>query len=209
MASAVEFRVENFGDRMGKGTVLSTAALCIFTAYICLTVLSDNNAPEIPDFKWGKAGVKEDKSIRPFQIKVDDKILTDLKKRLQLELSADGNRLTESYAGQGFQYGTNSNYLKKVAEYWLNKYDWRQREKLLNKLPHYKTQVNGLDVHFIHAKSNNNGKYNVTRPLLLLHGWPSSFIELQKLIPLLTDPKEDNINFEVRIFSANTSSWAC
>lgn len=187
---------------MGKTTVFTYLGVGIFAAYLSLTLFGDNNIPEIPEFFWGKEsdrGGKEDASIRPFKIQIEDKILVDLKKRLQLETSVEGNRLIPSLPGQGFQYGFNTNYLKKVGDYWLNKYDWRQREKLLNKFPHFKTKISGLDIHFIHVKSNNNAKYNVTRPLLLLHGWPGSFIELLKIIPLLTDPKEDNINFEVVI----------
>ncbi|CAG7836555.1 unnamed protein product [Allacma fusca] len=186
---------------MGKGSVLFSIALAIFIAFLSLTLFGDNNVPELPDFYWGKKGdgSKDDKSIRPFQIKVEEKVLEDLRKRLKLETSPEGNRLTEPIAGQGFQYGFNSNYLKKVGDYWLNKYDWRAREKLLNKHPQFKTTIAGLDIHYVHIKSANNAKYNVTRPLLLLHGWPGSFVELQKIIPLLTDPKEDNINFELVI----------
>jgi len=89
--------------------------------------------------------------------------------------------------------------LKKVGDTWLNKYDWRAREKLLNKYPQFKTSIQGIDVHFQHVKSSNNGKYKKTRPLLLLHGWPGSFVEFQKVIPELIDPKNSDINFELII----------
>jgi len=116
-----------------------------------------------------------------------------------LELQANASRLTPPLEGIGFQYGFNTEYLKKVGQYWLDKYDWRAREKALNKYPHFKTTVNGLQIHFQHIKSKNNNKYRKTRPLLLLHGWPGSFIEFQKVIPDLIDPKDSDINFELII----------
>jgi len=86
-----------------------------------------------------------------------------------------------------------------VGDYWLNKYDWKAREKLLNKYPQFKTNIQGIDIHFQHVKSSNNGKYKKTRPLLLLHGWPGSFVEFQKVIAELIDPKNSDINFELVI----------
>ncbi|CAG7826289.1 unnamed protein product, partial [Allacma fusca] len=96
-------------------------------------------------------------------------------------------------------YGFNSNHLKTIGNYWLSKYDWRTREKLLNKYPQFTTTIGGLKIHFQHVTSTNNSKYRKTRPLLLLHGWPGSFIEFQKIIPLLIDPKDSDVNFELVI----------
>jgi len=70
---------------------------------------------------------------------------------------------------------------------------------MMNKYPHFKTNIGGLEIHFQHGKSLNK-KYKKTYPILVLHGWPSSFIEYEKLIPILTEPKETDVNFEVRKF---------
>jgi len=98
-----------------------------------------------------------------------------------------------------FEYGFNTNFLKKVGQHWLDKYDWKAREKELNKYSHFKTKISGIDVHFLHVKSSNNQKYKKTEPLLLLHGWPGSFVEFYKVIPMLTDPQGSDINFELVI----------
>jgi juvenile hormone epoxide hydrolase len=151
-----------------------------------------------PDQYWGPPGTqneKEDITIKPFKISVEEKVVTNLKRKLKEEL--ESGRFTPPLEGIGFEYGFNSKYLKEVTTYWLNKYDWRSREKLLNQFPSFKTKISGLNIHFQQVKSKNNGKYKKTRPLLVLHGWPGSFVEHQKFIPLLTDPVNSDINFEV------------
>lgn len=187
---------------MGLFTRLLLIGLSLGSAYIAYQIFSEPEVPKIdPDQYWGPSALKsqkEDTSVRPFKVNVDEKVLTDLKNRLKLELTT-GNRLTKPYEGIGFEYGFNTEYLKTVGQHWLDKYDWRQREKLINKYPHFKTKVEGLDIHFQHVKSSNNKNYKITRPLLLLHGWPGSFIEFQKIVPLLIDPKDSDINFELVI----------
>jgi len=183
---------------MGKLFSLIFLVISVATAYVAFQMFKDQEATDIPDHFWGpasKKGQKEDTSIRPFKINIDEKILTDLKNRLKVELTE--NRLTTPLEGIGFEYGFNNKYLKTVGQYWLDKYDWKQRETLLNRFPHFKTEIDGIDVHFIHVKSSNNKKYKITRPMLLVHGWPGSFIEFNKMIPMLTDPKDSDINFEL------------
>jgi juvenile hormone epoxide hydrolase len=187
---------------MGKLTVLFVLGLAILPPPFFYGVLRDEPAPELPNYFWGpksKEGLKEDTSIRPFKINIDEKVLTDLKTRLKLETSVEGNRLTPPLEEIGFQYGFNTDFLKSVTQHWLNKYDWRAREKELNKYPQFKTTIAGIEIHFQHVKSNGQKKYKTTRPLLLLHGWPGSFVEFQKVIPMLTDPKDSDINFELII----------
>lgn len=101
--------------------------------------------------------------------------------------------------GIGFQYGFNVEVLKTVRDYWLNKYDWRKQEAYLNTFPHFKTNIGGLDIHFIHSKpSSKLAKTKKVLPLLLLHGWPGSFIEFTKMIPLLNrDTEEYDFVFEI------------
>ena len=194
--------LQQYGGTMGRFLVVVVAGLSVLAAYVYYGILGDTEAPQLPEFYWGpksKAGLKEDTSIRPFSIQISDNVLADLKTRLKLETSVEGNRLVPPLEGIGFQYGFNTKFLPTITNYWLNKYDWRAREKLLNKYPQFKTTISGIEIHFQHIKPSaaSSAKYKKTRPLLLLHGFPGSFVEFQKLIPLLIDPKDSEINFEV------------
>jgi epoxide hydrolase len=119
-------------------------------------------------------------SAEPFEINVPQATLDDLHERL-----AD-TRWTDGYEGVGWSYGTNLEYMKTFADYWLNQYDWRKHETELNKFKHFKTQVDGVGIHFIHER----GKGPNPTPLLLTHGWPDSFYRFHKVIPMLTDPEK-------------------
>ena len=74
--------------------------------------------------------------------------------------------------------------MKALVAYWRDGYDWRREEAALNRLPHFRATLDGLGVHFIHAR----GTGPKPLPLVVTHGWPGSFLEMRKLIPLLTDP---------------------
>ncbi|CAG2183709.1 unnamed protein product, partial [Oppiella nova] len=103
-------------------------------------------------------------------------------------------RYVEPIAGTQFNYGFNGDYLKKIVDYWRNTYDWRKYESQLNQFPQYKTQINGIDVHFIHVKPSKPAKTVI--PLMIIHGWPGSVWEFYKAIPLLIEPN-NGIAFEV------------
>jgi pimeloyl-ACP methyl ester carboxylesterase len=105
-------------------------------------------------------------------------VLADLKRRL-----AQG-RFADELSGAGWDYGTNLAYLKSLVEYWRGNYDWRAQEKRLNAFDQFKTNIDGVDIYFIHQRSKNPNAI----PLLLLNGWPSSIIEYEKVIGPLTDP---------------------
>lgn len=167
-------------------------------------ILQDGELPPLQENQfWGPSSLKnkkEDSSIRSFQVNISEKVLSDLKTRLKLEVTTLEDRVVDPLEGVGFQWGLHKNFLKKVQQHWLNKYDWRQREALLNKYPNYKTTISGIEIHFQHVKPSaaTLKKYKKgTRPLLLLHGWPGSFVEYQKLIPKLVEPKDSDIAFEV------------
>ena len=117
-------------------------------------------------------------AITPFKIQVPNAVLTDLKQRLSQARFADELQDVE------WDYGTNLAYLKRLVDYWRDKYDWRAQEKKLNELDQFKTTLDGVDVHFIHQRSKNPN----AMPLLLLNGWPSSIVEYMKVIGPLTDP---------------------
>ena len=116
--------------------------------------------------------------IRSFKIQVDDSILLDLKERL------GRTRFPDQIAGAGWDYGTDLPYLKELVEYWRTRYDWRAQERKLNRFDHFKINIDGLDIHFIHQRS----KHRDALPLTLIHGWPGSFVEFTKIIGPLTDP---------------------
>lgn len=127
---------------------------------------------------WGKSDSKHTE-VKPFQVKVSDELLADLKRRLE-----NWREPTPTIDGVGYSYGIPSEKLGEIVKYWREKYDWRKAEVQLNLLPQFQTVINGLNVHFIHAKADPSAKVKV--PLLLVHGWPGSVWEFYKTIPLLT-----------------------
>ncbi|NXH43275.1 HYEP hydrolase, partial [Dicaeum eximium] len=131
---------------------------------------------------------KEDRSIRPFKIETSDKEIEDLHRRL------DQFRFTPHLEGAAFHYGFNSSYLQKVVAYWRNQFDWHKQVEVLNKYPHFHTNIEGIDIHFIHVKPSYVPHGQAVQPLLLVHGWPGSFYEFYKIIPLLTEPANHGLN---------------
>ncbi len=117
-------------------------------------------------------------TVEPFTIQVPDTVLSDLKHRLA------ATRWPDELADAGWEWGSNLNYLRSLAEYWCHHYDWRREEAALNQLPHYRLALDGFHIHFLHIR----GKGPSPLPLIITHGWPGSFVEMTKLIPLLTDP---------------------
>ena len=116
-------------------------------------------------------------AIRPFDIAVSDAVLADLATRLTRTRFPD-------QVDTDWAYGTDVDYLQELVAYWRHEYDWREQERRLNQVDHFKTQINGLDIHFIHQRSPEEDAL----PLLMLHGWPGSIVEFMKVIGPLTDP---------------------
>ena len=116
--------------------------------------------------------------VVPFAIKVSDEELADLRTRL------GRMRWPDELPGAGWDYGTNLSYLKELVAYWRTEFDWRVQERLLNALPHFRTTIDGQGIHFIQVRSTARGAI----PIILTHGWPSTFFELLNLVPLLTNP---------------------
>lgn len=123
-------------------------------------------------------GQPDDKAIRPFSYRASDEDLADLKRRIAAT-RWPGRELVED-ASQGVQLAT----IQKLADYWLNNHDWRKVEARINSYPNFITEVDGVDLHFIHVKS----KHRNARPIVITHGWPGSIIENLKIIAPLTDP---------------------
>ncbi len=118
-------------------------------------------------------------SIQSFKVDIPEATLDDLRERL-------GNtRWPDEIENAGWDYGTHLGYLKELANYWQQTFDWRKQEALLNRFAHFRAEVDGLGIHFIHER----GKGPNPTPIILTHGWPSSFTQMLKIIPLLTDPE--------------------
>src|SRR5262249_52847087 len=122
--------------------------------------------------------VSDDIEIEPFVVAVDDDVLRDLRDRLIR------TRWPDELPGTGWDYGTDLTYLKDLVVSWGGAFDWRSQERILNRFDHFRANMAGLLVHFIHER----GVGPAPMPLVLTHGWPSSFVEYLDLIPLLTDP---------------------
>ncbi len=116
--------------------------------------------------------------VRPFKVDIPGSVLEDLQERLE------HTRWPDDSPDSGWEYGSNLAYVQELVEYWRTEFDWRAQEQAINRLAHYRTTVDGSGIHFIHER----GKGPDPVPLLLTHGWPSTFTEMLKVIPLLTDP---------------------
>jgi pimeloyl-ACP methyl ester carboxylesterase len=120
----------------------------------------------------------EDATIRPFQVSVPDEDLVELRRRI------DATRWPERETVDDDSQGVPLATMQELARYWVADYDWRKVEAKLNALPQFKTELDGLDIHFIHVKSPHENAL----PLIITHGWPGSIIEQLKIIEPLTDP---------------------
>src|SRR5438876_437783 len=108
--------------------------------------------------------------VEPFRIHVPDATLADLRERLAR------TRFPDEIAGGGWTYGTNLSYLRELVAYWRDRYDWRAAEARLNDLPQFRADVDGLGIHFIHARGVGPAPF----PLVITHGWPGSVAEFVK-----------------------------
>ena len=118
--------------------------------------------------------------ITEFKSHISQSAIDDLKSRLRQ------TRWTDEIKRSDWQHGANLSYIRELADYWLNKFDWRKVEDEINRYPNYIADVEGTKIHFLHVK----GKGKKSLPLIITHGWPGSFLEMNKLIiPLTTDPE--------------------
>jgi pimeloyl-ACP methyl ester carboxylesterase len=117
-------------------------------------------------------------AIRPFRVNVPEAELTELRRRVSVTRWPE--RETVADQSQGVQLAT----IQKLARYWTTEYNWRKVEAKLNALPQFITEIDGLDIHFIHVRS----KHENALPLIVTHGWPGSVIEQLKIIDPLTNP---------------------
>jgi pimeloyl-ACP methyl ester carboxylesterase len=151
---------------LDRRRLLSTAAMGIAAAG------ATNLLPVHP------AEAADSDAIRPFQISVPEEDLVDLRRRLAATRWPEKETVTDE--SQGVPLAT----LQGLVRYWQTDYDWRKVEARLNALPQFITEIDGLDIHFIHVRS----KHENALPLIVTHGWPGSVIEQLKIIDPLTDP---------------------
>src|SRR5690349_15195482 len=176
--------------RLSRGTILHQA---IGAASGCTKhdgTLDENLLawlPSVPDlalqpggwwFTVARVDTPDRVAAQPFRIDVPDRVLTDLRQRLR------GTRWPDHLDGVGWQYGTEPGYLRELVDYWVTTFDWRREERRLNTYPQFRATVDDLDVHFVHQRGSGPAPF----PVLVLHGWPSSFVQMLDLTPLLADP---------------------
>ena len=149
-------------DQDRRGTAAMTIAM----------VSAANLAAPLPAAAVGR------EEIRPFRIKFAEEMLNDMRRRINTTRWPDRETVTDE--SQGVQLAA----IKEIARYWGTDYDWRRCESKLNSLPHFKTEIDGLDIHFIHVRS----KHENALPLIVTHGWPGSIIEQLGIIEPLTNP---------------------
>jgi len=122
--------------------------------------------------------VESSTDVRPFHVEIPEEALTELRRRVQATVWPD--RETVADTSQGVPLAT----MQQLARYWATQYDWRVCEARLNALPQYMTEIDGLDIHFLHVRSAHEDAL----PVLVNHGWPGSVVEQLKIIGPLTDP---------------------
>jgi pimeloyl-ACP methyl ester carboxylesterase len=124
------------------------------------------------------SGTPEATAIRPFRIEVPEEQLAELRRRIEATRWPSSELVSDR--SQGVQLAT----IQALARYWATDYDWRACEAKLNALPQFETEIDGVDIHFIHVKSTHENAL----PLIMTHGWPGSVIELLEVVGPLTDP---------------------
>ena len=124
--------------------------------------------------------------IKPFKVEISNEILQNINSKVKNyewhEMPDDG----------GWDYGTNLDYMKEFTEYWSSKFDWKKTEEKINKFRNFKTNIDGIDIHFIHEKGSGSNP----KPLLLNHGWPGSIVEFLDIIDQLAHPENYGGNIE-------------
>ena len=122
--------------------------------------------------------------VTPFSIQIEAEVLSDLRDRIRR------TRWPDQALGAAWEQGTDLQYLKHLLAYWADEFDWRAQERELNAVSHFRAGLDGIHIHFVHERAR--GGHGI--PLILTHGWPSTFAELLPLVPFLTDPHAHGID---------------
>jgi microsomal epoxide hydrolase len=129
-------------------------------------------------FDPGRENGKLDGPVQPFQIRVSDQLLADLRERLAR------TRWIDEMGEGGWELGVSVSYIRELVDHWRNSFDWRAEEAAMNRFAHFQADLDGGRVHFIHER----GRGPDPLPLILTHGFPDSFLRFAKVIPMLADP---------------------
>jgi pimeloyl-ACP methyl ester carboxylesterase len=142
--------------------------------------------------------------IKKIEFQIAQSHLDDLKLKLTL------TRWPDEIEGSGWKHGASLSYMKELCEYWINEFDWRKTETEINRYGNFIAEIDGFKIHFQHIR----GKGAKSTPLIITHGWPTSFLEMQSLIPLLTD--NTDFSFDLVIpsmmgfgFSQKITQYGC
>ena len=174
------------GERSRRRFLKTSSMLGLAVAFNPLKILADwkseiiqkeNNMAQSSAAQQG-IGTTDKDAIRPFRWNFSDTQLTDLRRRVNSTNWPERELVSD--ASQGVRLAT----MQKLARYWGTDYDWRKGEAKLKAVPHFITEIDGLDIHFIHVKS----KHENALPVIVTHGWPGSIIEQLKIIDPLTNP---------------------
>ncbi len=163
--------------------------------------LIEAGAAMLPSLGPTAAGAQEMTAITPFTIDVPEAAITDLKERLTMTR-------WPSVITDDWSRGQPVHFIRELADHWLHRYDWRAHEAELNRYPQFLTEVDGQTIHFLHIKSSEPDAF----PLILTHGWPSSFLEFFKVIGPLSDPRAHGLDpklaFDLVIPSVPGFGWS-
>ena len=143
-----------------------------------VTEASLKGRKDVGELETMDAPVMEDTSIRPFRVDIADEDLADLRRRIK------ATKWPEKELVADFSQGVPLAMMQKLARYWTTDYDWRKVEAKLNSYPQCITNIDGLDIHFMHVRSKEKNAL----PVIVTHGWPGSIIEQLKIIDPLTNP---------------------
>jgi pimeloyl-ACP methyl ester carboxylesterase len=168
---------------LGRRNVLAASAAVgaasLLSTHRVVAAAAADAAPHQPENQGDSPmGMVEDNVIRPFRFNASDEALADLHRRIAATKWPSGELVTD--ASQGVQLAT----MRELARYWQTDYDWRKVEARLNALPQFTTEIDGLEIHFIHVRSSHENALL----LIVTHGWPGSIIEQLKIIDPLTNP---------------------
>ena len=122
--------------------------------------------------------------ITPFSIRIEAEILSDLRERIRQ------TRWPDQGLGAAWEQGTDLEYLRQLLDYWAGEFDWQAQERELNAFHQFRVELDGVHIHFVHERARHGRGV----PLILSHGWPSTFVELLPLVPFLTDPHAHGID---------------
>src|SRR6478752_1601525 len=172
---STEILIDQHAGRITMSVITTSAVLLATSA----AVLAINLIPTPLAAQPAQAGTApQDKAIRPFRVDIPNEALGDLRRRIAATKWPKSETVTDT--SQGVQLAT----MQALARYWESDYDWRKVEAKLNALPQFMTNIDGLDIYFIHVRSPHSNAL----PVIITHGWPGSIIEQLKVVDPLVNP---------------------